>query len=68
MEFADYIVKHPEIKHGDIKILFTPDEEVGRGATKVDLEKLGAQFAYTLDGGRGGALLKMKPLVLMELR
>ena len=54
MEFADYIVKHPEIKHGDIKILFTPDEEVGRGATKVDLEKLGAQFAYTLDGGERG--------------
>ncbi len=54
MDFANYLFTHPEIKHGDIKILFTPDEEVGKGTAKVDLEKLGANFAYTLDGGERG--------------
>ncbi len=56
MDFANFIVKHPDIKHGEIKILFTPDEEVGKGTAKVDLEKLGADFGYTLDGGEAGSL------------
>ena len=51
MDFANWLVTHPEIKHGAIKILFTPDEEIGRGVDKIDLKKLGADFAYTLDGG-----------------
>lgn len=54
MDLANYLVLHPDIKHGTIKILFTPDEEVGRGADHVDLQKLGAQFGYTLDGGDMG--------------
>ncbi|MEI9933863.1 MAG: peptidase T [Ferruginibacter sp.] len=56
MEAAKYLMQHPEIKHGDIKILFTPDEEVGRGTAKVDLKKLGAEFGYTMDGGKAGSL------------
>ncbi len=55
MDFANLLITHPEIKHGDIKILFTPDEEIGRGVDKVDLQKLGANFGYTLDGGERGA-------------
>ncbi len=54
MDMANYLLQHPEVKHGDIKILFTPDEEIGRGTEKVDLEKLGADFGYTLDGGESG--------------
>ncbi len=56
MDMANYFILHPEIKHGNIKILFTPDEEVGRGTAKLDLKKLGADFAYTLDGGEIGTL------------
>ena len=56
MELANYLVQHPEIKHGGIRLLFTPDEEVGRGTAHVDLKKLGAQYAYTLDGGERGSL------------
>lgn len=56
MDTANYLLTHPEVKHGTIKILFTPDEEVGRGTAKVDLEKLGARFGYTLDGGEAGSL------------
>ena len=56
MDMAAYLMQHPEIRHGAIKILFTPDEEVGRGTAKVDLQKLGAQFGYTLDGGEAGDL------------
>ena len=56
MEAAHYLITHPEVKHGTIKILFTPDEEVGRGTAKLDLEKLGATFGYTLDGGEAGSL------------
>lgn len=56
MDMANYLITHPELKHGTIKILFTPDEEVGRGTEKVDLEKLGAAYAYTLDGGDAGSL------------
>ena len=56
MESASYLLGHPEIKHGEIRILFTPDEEVGRGTSKLDVQKLGAQFGYTLDGGEAGSL------------
>lgn len=55
MDLANYLIQHNEIKHGKIKILFTPDEEIGRGVDKVDIEKLGANFGYTLDGGERGA-------------
>lgn len=54
MDLARYLTIHPEVKHGTIKILFTPDEEIGRGVDKVDLQKLGADFGYTLDGGKRG--------------
>lgn len=50
MDAANYLMSHPEIKHGTIKILFTPDEEIGRGADKVNIQKLGADYAYTIDG------------------
>lgn len=56
MEAAAFLVGHPEIKHGEIKILFTPDEEVGRGVDNVNLEKLGAQYAYTVDGETCGSI------------
>ena len=56
MAAAKYFVENPSVKHGDIKILFTPDEEVGKGTAKVDLKKLGAQFGYTMDGGEAGSL------------
>ncbi len=56
MDAAHYLINHPEVKHGEIKLLFTPDEEIGRGVVKVDLKKLGANFAYTLDGGPIGTL------------
>ncbi|MGL4772510.1 MAG: peptidase T [Clostridium sp.] len=52
----EYLVNNPEIKHGKIRICFTPDEEVGRGADKFDVEKFGADFAYTIDGGAIGEL------------
>ncbi len=51
MDFAQYIVQHPQIKHGPIRILFTPDEEVGRGVEHLDMERLNADYGYTLDGG-----------------
>jgi len=56
MDMAHYLISHPEVKHGTIRILFTPDEEVGRGVNKLDLSKLGAAVAYTLDGGERGSL------------
>lgn len=56
MDAANFFMTHPELKHGTIKVLFTPDEEVGRGTEKVDLKKLGADFGYTLDGGDAGSL------------
>jgi tripeptide aminopeptidase len=56
MQAAVYLVQHPEIKHGDIKIVFTPDEEVGQGTAKIDMQKVGAQFGYTMDGGEAGSL------------
>jgi len=54
MDMAHYLMTHPAIKHGDIMILFTPDEEVGRGTEKLDLAKVGAHFGFTLDGGKVG--------------
>ncbi len=56
MDFAAYMMQHPEIEHGKIRILFTPDEEVGRGVEKLDMKKLAAHYGYTLDGGERGAL------------
>lgn len=52
----EYLIAHPEIKHGDICIGFTPDEEIGRGADRFDVQKFGAQWAYTVDGGPIGEL------------
>ena len=52
----EYLVQHPEIKHGSIKVGFTPDEEIGRGAHKFDVNKFGAQWAYTMDGSQIGEL------------
>ncbi len=56
MDAINYLLTHPEIKHGDIKVCFTPDEEVGRGTEKIDLKKLGAKFAYTVDGSSRGEI------------
>ncbi|MEO9005405.1 MAG: peptidase T, partial [Ginsengibacter sp.] len=56
MQATEYLMNNPSIKHGDIKILFTPDEEIGEGTAKLDMKKLGAQFGYTLDGGEAGSL------------
>ena len=56
MDAVQYIVEHPEFKHGDIKIGFTPDEEIGRGVVKFDVERFGAEYAYTMDGGEIGEL------------
>ena len=56
MDAVNFLVTHPEVKHGTIKLLFTPDEEVGKGTAKLDMQKLGADFGYTLDGGERGSL------------
>ena len=56
MDAAQFLINHPEIKHGTIKILFTPDEEIGRGVDHVDIKKLGADFAYTIDGESAGSI------------
>ena len=56
MDAIHHLVKHPEIKHGRIRILFTPDEEIGRGVEKVDIKKLAADFGYTVDGESLGHL------------
>ena len=56
MDAVQYLVGHPEIKHGEIKIGFTPDEEIGRGVVKFDVKKFGADYAYTMDGGEIGEL------------
>ncbi|WP_316819389.1 peptidase T [Pedobacter gandavensis] len=56
MEAASFLMQNPGFKHGTIKILFTPDEEIGRGVDKADLKKLGAQFAYTVDGETLGSI------------
>ena len=52
----EYLVQHPEIKHGAVRVAFTPDEEIGRGAHKFDVEKFGAEWAYTMDGSQLGEL------------
>ncbi len=54
MDAAHFLVHNPQVKHGTIKLLFTPDEEIGRGVDKVNLKKLGADFAYTIDGETAG--------------
>lgn len=56
MDFVAYMMQNSSIKHGDIRILFTPDEEVGRGVEKLDMEKLNADYGYTLDGGVLGSI------------
>lgn len=56
MTAMEYLVKHPEIKHGKIRVGFTPDEEIGRGAHKFDVKKFGADWAYTMDGSQVGEL------------
>lgn len=53
---VEYLKNHPEVKHGDVKIGFTPDEEIGRGANLFDVEKFNADFAYTVDGGEIGGI------------
>jgi tripeptide aminopeptidase len=56
MDATQFLLRNPQIKHGTIKVLFTPDEEIGRGVDKVDLNKLGADFAYTMDGETAGTI------------
>lgn len=56
MDAVNYLITHPDVKHGDIKVCFTPDEEVGRGTEKIDLKKLGAKYAYTVDGSSKGEI------------
>lgn len=56
MDMVNYLVSHPEVRHGSIRILFTPDEEIGKGVDKLDVGKLGADIGYTLDGGERGSL------------
>ena len=53
---VDFLIKHPEIKHGDIRVAFNPDEEIGQGAHKFDVARFGAEWAYTMDGGEIGEL------------
>ena len=56
MDAVQYLVEHPDVPHGEIKIGFTPDEEIGRGVVKFDVAKFGADYAYTIDGGEVGEL------------
>ncbi|MBK8967223.1 MAG: peptidase T [Saprospiraceae bacterium] len=56
MDAANILINNPAIKHGKIRILFTPDEEIGRGVNKVDMKKLGARFGYTIDGETAGSI------------
>ena len=56
MDMVRYFQENPEVKHGPVRILFTPDEEIGRGANKVDIEKLGAKYGYTVDGETRGSV------------
>ncbi|WFU76707.1 peptidase T [Bradyrhizobium sp. CB2312] len=56
MDAAHFFINNPDVKHGTIKILFTPDEEIGRGVDNVDLKKLGADFGYTMDGESAGTV------------
>jgi tripeptide aminopeptidase len=56
MDMAHFLLTHPEVKHGKIRLLFTPDEEIGRGVDKLDMQVLGADYGYTLDGSERGSL------------
>jgi len=56
MDAVQYMVEHPEFRHGEVRIGFTPDEEIGRGVSKFDVERFGADYAYTMDGGELGEL------------
>ena len=56
MDAANFLMQHPEVKHGKIRILFTPDEEVGKGVDKLDMKKLGADYGYTMDGDKAGCV------------
>ncbi len=56
MDLAQYLMQHPEHKHGEIRLLFTPDEEIGRGVDAINMDKVNAAFGYTLDGGERGHL------------
>ncbi len=56
MAAVEYLIQHPEIKHGKIRIAFNPDEEIGRGAHKFNVEQFGCDWAYTMDGGEIGEL------------
>ncbi|MCK1404489.1 peptidase T [Bradyrhizobium sp. 76] len=56
MDAAHFFINNPDVKHGTIKILFTPDEEIGRGVDNVDIKKLGAEFGYTMDGESAGSV------------
>lgn len=56
MQAAKYLREHPEVIHGKIRLLFTPDEEIGEGTAKVDMKRMGADYGYTLDGGEEGSL------------
>lgn len=56
MDALDFLVRHPEVRHGGVRVVFTPDEEIGRGVNKLDLARLGAEFGYTLDAGERGTL------------
>jgi tripeptide aminopeptidase len=56
MTAMQFFIENPDVRHGTVKVLFTTDEEIGRGADKVDIEKLGARFAYTMDGSTAGSI------------
>lgn len=56
MEAARFLIAHPELKHGELRLVFTPDEEVGKGTARINMEQAGARFGYTLDGGEAGSL------------
>ena len=63
---CEYLLAHPEIKHGKIRLAFTPDEEIGRGTEHFPLERFGAQFAYTVDGGALGIMKPSTPATCMS--
>jgi tripeptide aminopeptidase len=56
MDTLHFLVRHPEVRHGKVRVVFTPDEEIGRGVNKLDIERLGADYGYTLDAGERGTL------------
>jgi tripeptide aminopeptidase len=56
MDTVNYLMRHPEVRRGSVRVLFTPDEEIGRGVNKLDMGRLGADFGYTLDAGERGTL------------